>query len=280
MGKYKPKKQKKNEKPKNQCDIESFLGGDRQFKKINKNKSNKNSIGQVNHKPANNENINNNEDEPNKDINDENNVNLSIFNKYIFDIKNSSNKREYKDLDIVKNNNHSKNYTNSPLHLSEAEINSCLNPLTQYPKTKMKSSIGSKQKKLYNKFNLKFQDETDKKLNKEKDKDIGIELLDNYGYSETNYNSNREIFTNPSLSNEIKKDKKLSSKENKDINVGKNVLKKEEEKLIYIGDDESSVDNNEIKILNEDKKEKQEIAQISGFNLDDYKNTFFELDKF
>ena len=206
-------------------------------------------------------------------------MNLNIFNKYIFDIKNSSNKREYKDLDIVKNNNHSKNYTNSSLRLSEAEINSCLNPLTQYPKTKMKSSIGSKQKKLYNKFNLKFQDETDKKVNKEKEKDIGIELLDNYGYSETNYNSNREIFTNPSFLNEIKKDKKLSSKENKDINARNNVIKKEEEKLIYI-DDESSMENNEIKILNEDKKEKKEIAQISGFNLDDYKNTFFELDKF
>lgn len=279
MGKYKPKKQKKNEKPKNQCDIESFLGGDHQFKKINKNKSNKNNIGQVKPKLTNNENINNNEDEPNKEINDENSLNLNIFNKYIFDIKNSSNKREYKDLDIVKNNNHSKNYTNSSLRLSEAEINSCLNPLTQYPKTKMKSSIGSKQKKLYNKFNLKFQDETDKKVNKEKEKDIGIELLDNYGYSETNYNSNREIFTNPSFLNEIKKDKKLSSKENKDINARNNVIKKEEEKLIYI-DDESSMENNEIKILNEDKKEKKEIAQISGFNLDDYKNTFFELDKF
>jgi hypothetical protein len=279
MGKYKPKKQKKNEKPKNQCDIESFLGGDHQFKKVNKNKSNKNNIGQVKPKLTNNENINNNEDEPNKEINDENSLNLNIFNKYIFDIKNSSNKREYKDLDIVKNNNHSKNYTNSSLRLSEAEINSCLNPLTQYPKTKMKSSIGSKQKKLYNKFNLKFQDETDKKVNKEKEKDIGIELLDNYGYSETNYNSNREIFTNPSFLNEIKKDKKLSSKENKDINARNNVIKKEEEKLIYI-DDESSMENNEIKILNEDKKEKKEIAQISGFNLDDYKNTFFELDKF
>ena len=144
----------------------------------------------------------------------------------------------------------------------------------------MRSSIGSKQKKLYNKFKLKFQDESEKKDNKEKDKDIGIELLDNYGFSETNYNSNKEIFTNPYLSNEIKNDKKILSKAFKDINKENLMPKKDEEKLIYIGDDESSVENNEIKIVNEDKKEKDEFSKISGFNLDDYKNTFFDLDKF
>ena len=277
MGKYKPKKQKKNEKPKNQCDIESFLGGNNKIKKIHKNKSNNNINNDI-PKPANNENINNNEDEPNKEGEDENNVNLNIFNKYIFDVKNSSNKREYNELDIVKNNNRSKNCTDSSLHLTEAELNSCFNPLTQYPKTKMKSSIGSKQKKLYSKFNLKFQDETDKKVNK--DKDLGIELLNNYGFSETNYNSNKEIFTNPSLSNEIKDEKKILSKTIKDINRDNNTPKKDEEKLIYIGDDDSSVENNEIKIVHEDNKEKKESAISSGFNLDDYKNTFFDLDKF
>ena len=277
MGKYKPKKQKKSEKPKNQCDIESFLGGNNKIKKIHKNKSNNNINNDI-PKPANNENINNNEDEPNKGGEDENNVNLNIFNKYIFDIKNSSNKRTYNELDTVKNNNRSKNCTDSSLHLTEAELNSCFNPLTQYPKTKMKSSIGSKQKKLYSKFNLKFQDETDKKINK--DKDLGIELLNNYGFSETNYNSNKEIFTNPSLSNEIKDEKKILSKKIKDINRDNNTPKKDEEKLIYIGDDDSSVENNEIKIVHEDKKEKKESAIRSGFNLDDYKNTFFDLDKF
>ena len=279
MGKYKPKKQKKNEKPKNQCDIESFLGGNNKIKKIQKKKSS-NNINNNNPNLANDENINNNEDEPNKEDNDENIVNLSIFDKYILDIKNSSNKRSYNDLDIVKNNNRSKDIANSSLHLSEADLNSCFNPLTQYPKTKMKSSIGSKQKKLYNKFKLKFQDESEKKDNKEKDKDIGIELLDNYGFSETNYNSNKEIFTNPYLSNEIKNDKKILSKAFKDINKENLMPKKDEEKLIYIGDDESSVENNEIKIVNEDKKEKDEFSKISGFNLDDYKNTFFDLDKF
>jgi len=279
MGKYKPKKQKKNEKPKNQCDIESFLGGNNKLKKIHTNKSNNNIINN-NPKKDNNENINNNEDESNNGDNDENKVNLSIFDKYILDIKNSSNKREYNDLDIVKNNNRSKDCANSSLHLSEADLNSCFNPLTQYPKTKMRSSIGSKQKKLYNKFKLKFQDESEKKDNKEKDKDIGIELLDNYGFSETNYNSNKEIFTNPYLSNEIKNDKKILSKAFKDINKENLMPKKDEEKLIYIGDDESSVENNEIKFVNEDKKEKDEFSKISGFNLDDYKNTFFDLDKF
>ena len=279
MGKYKPKKQKKNEKPKNQCDIESFLGGNNKIKKIHKNKSNNNINNDI-QKPANNENINNNEDEPNKEGEDENNVNLNIFNKYIFDVKNSSNKRAYNELDIVKNNNRSKNCSNSSLHLTEAELNSCFNPLTQYPKTKMKSSIGSKQKKLYSKFNLKFQDETDKKVNKDKDKEIGIELLNNYGFSETNYNSNKEIFTNPSLSNEIKDEKKILSKTIKDINRDNYTPKKDEEKLIYIGDDDSSVENNEIKIVHEDNKEKKESAISSGLNLDDYKNTFFDLDKF
>ena len=279
MGKYKPKKQKKSEKPKNQCDIESFLGGNNKIKKIHKNKSNNNINNDI-PKPANNENINNNEDEPNKEDEDENNVNLNIFNKYIFDVKNSSNKRAYNELDIVKNNNRSKNCSNSSLHLTEAELNSCFNPLTQYPKTKIKSSIGSKQKKLYSKFNLKFQDETDKKVNKDKDKEIGIELLNNYGFSETNYNSNKEIFTNPSLSNEIKDEKKILSKTIKDINRDNYTPKKEDEKLIYIGDDDSSVENNEIKIVHEDKKEKKESVISSGLNLDDYKNTFFDLDKF
>ena len=290
MGKYNPKKNKKNEKnekPKNQCGIDTFLGGNEYNKKHKKQKSNSNIINfNINRpKQKTNENINNNEDEDDKGIEDENdnNVNLDIFNKYIFDIKNSSNKkRTHKDLDIkinnINNNNHSKNFANSTLHLTNEDLNKCYNPLTQYPRTKLKSSIGSKQKKLYNKFNLKFQDESDRK-----EKDIGIDMLDNYGFSETNFNSNKEIFTNPSLSNELNKkndsDKNIASKENKDF-------KKVEEKFIYI-DDDSNEDNNEIK--NEDEKKKnidnkeendESVNVDNEFNFDDYKNTIFTLDKF
>ena len=286
MGKHKAKKQKKSEKPKNQFGIESFFGIKKDVKKNKKEKldnSNNNDINNngLNLKESNDENINNNSDEKNKEINDENNVNLSVFNKYIFGIKNSNNKRTYKDLDIVKNNNYSKNYTITNLHLSKEELNSCYNPLTQYPQTKNKSSIGSKQKKLYNKFNLKFGDETNKK-----EKNLGLELLDNYGFSETNFNSNKEIFTNPSLSNDLNKkniyDKKNSSKENKDINNASKENKNDEEKFIYIGDDTNSEENEEIEYVKEEKNEKEvkDTGKFDLFNLDDYKNTVFTLDKF
>ena len=283
MGKYKPKKKNKNERPKNQFGIESFLGGNNKFKKIQKpikknidnNKNQNNSI--------NDENINNNEDDKSSDINDENSensLNLNIFNKYIFNYKNSSNKRTSKDIDLIKDtkNIHSKNYTNSNLRLTKDELNSCYNPLTQYPKTKIKSSIGSKQKELYNKFNLKFQDDTEKK---KKDINIdNIDLLDNYGFSETNYNSNKEIGSNTTLANNdlIKK--------NNLINLDKEKDKKDDkidEDFIYIGDD----DSNEEKVEKEEKEEKEEEKEenhdkvnFEGFNLDDYKNTVFTLDKF
>ena len=286
MEKHKTKKQKKNEKPKNQFGIESFFGLKKEPKKNKKDKHdilNKSNIirNEIIQKESNNENINNNEDEKNKDINDENNINLSFFNKYIFGIKNSSTKRTYNDLDITKTNNYSKNYTNTNLRLSEEEINSSYNPLTQYPKTKEKSSIGSKQKRLYNKFNLKFRDETDKK-----EKNLGLEMLDNYGFSETNFNSNKEIFTNPSMANDIIKknnnDIKNPFKENKDINKEDKDLKNEEEKFIYIGDDNYSEENNEIKYEQEEKegKEENDDGKLDLFNLDDYKNTVFTLDKF
>ena len=287
MGKNKIKKQKKSEKPKNQFGIESFFGVKKDVKKNKKEKldniNNHNNITNIdlNQKESNDENINNNSEEKNnKEINDENNINLSLFNKYIFGIQNSNNKRTYKDLDIVKNNNYSKNYTNTNLHLSKEELNSCYNPLTQYPQTKNKSSIGSKQKKLYNKFNLKFQDETNKK-----EKDLGLEMLDNYGFSETNFNSNKEIFTNPTLSNDI--DKKInnekinSSKENKDINNVDQEIKKEEENFIYIGDDNYSEEKDEIEcVQKKEEKEEKDTGKLDLFNLDDYKNTVFTLDKF
>ena len=285
MGKHKTKKQKKNEKPKNQFGIESFFGLKKEPKKNKKDKhdnsNNSNVIrNEIIQKESNDENINNNEDEKNKDINDENKVNLSFFNQYIFGITNSNTKRTYNDLDITKNNNYSKNYTNTNLHLSKEEINSCYNPLTQYPKTKEKSSIGSKQKRLYSKFNLKFHDETNKK-----EKDLGLELMDNYGFSETNFNSNKEIFTNPSLSNDINKKNnniiKNPSKENKDINKEDKDSKNVDEKFIYIGDDDNS-EENEVNFEHEEKevKEEKDNEKLDLFNLDDYKNTVFTLDKF
>ena len=285
MGKYKTKKLKKNEKPKDQFGIESFFGKKDELKKAKKDKPNKNKINNniinINPKPATNENINNNEEEQifiNKEINDENNINLSFFDKYIFDIKNSNNKRTYNDLNIIKNNNHSKNCADSILHLSKAELNSCSNPLTQYPKTKLKSSIGTKQKQLYNKFNLKFQDSTDKKA-----KNDGLEMLDNYVLSETNFVSNKEIFSNPSMSNELNKnnnnDRNISSKEKQNINKKENEMIKTEEKFIYIGDDDYSEEIKDKKEENEEKEE-SDLGKLDGFDLDEYKNTVFTLDKF
>ena len=153
---------------------------------------------------------------------------------------------------------------------------------------------------LYDKFNLRFQDETNKKekekgseKEKEKDKDLGLEMLDNYGFSETNYNSNKEIFTNPLLCKDIinknnnnnnDNDKKNSLKENKYINNEYKESKKAEEKFIYIGDDNSD-ETEEIKCeqkKKEDMKENKEkdVGNDDFINLDDYKNTFFTLDKF
>ena len=249
------------------------------MKKIKKQQKPKNIINNSNGNPKviNNENINNEADENDNIINDENKVNLNnFFDKYIFDAKNPVEKRAFKDLDNIKNNIHSKNCANSNLHLSNHGLNSCYNPLTQFPKTKDKSSIGSKQKKLYNKFNLKFTDETDKK-----NKDLGLELLDNYGFSETNYNSNKEIFTNPSFSNDImKKDdnsKKINSKENINMIKDNKETKEQEENFIYIGDDDNSENINEIKV---EKDKKDNYGYIDELNLDDYRNNNFILDKF
>ena len=284
MGKYKAKKNKKNEKPKNQFGIESFFLNKIENKKALKEKtSNKNIINNdkndIAPKSETNENINNNEDVKINQNNDENKINLSFFDNYIFGIENSAKKRTYKDLDINKNNNRSKDCANSILHLSKAEMDSCYNPLTQYPKTKLKSSIGSKQKEMYKKYNLKFQDSTDKK---EKEKDMGLDILNNYAMSETNFNSNKEIMSNPSLQNDLNKknnnDIKNESKEKKE-------LKKAEEKFIYIGDDDYSEENKDINVIKDEKeenkeKEESDIDNFFGLNLDDYKNTYFTLDKF
>jgi len=265
MGKYKPKKKNKNEKPKNQIGIEFFLNGNNNFKKIKKPKINNDNVHII-QKNKTNENINNNEDNKSSDNNDENSqisVNLNIFNKYIFDGKDSSNKRTIKDLDLtqnIKNNFHSKNYSNSSFLLSKNNSKTCYNPLTQYPKTKPKSSIGSKQKELYNKFNLKFHDESDQKK-----KNVELDNLDSYGFSETNFNSNKELGTNSSLSNEL--NKKVDK--NKEKNNDKDKDKKFEDDFIYIGDDVDS-----------EKEEKKSKGNFDVFNLDDYKNKIFTLDKF
>ena len=307
MGKYKTKKLKKNEKPKNQFGIESFFGAKKEPKKRNSNINNNandnisnNMNNVINQKIYDNENIDNNEDKNIKEINNENSINLGFFNDYIFNLKNSSSKRTYNDLEIIKDKNHSKKNTNPNFIFSKEDMNLCYNPLIKYPQTKNKPSIGSKQKKLYDKFNLRFQDETNKKekekgseKEKEKDKDLGLEMLDNYGFSETNYNSNKEIFTNPLLCKDIinknnnnnnDNDKKNSLKENKYINNEYKESKKAEEKFIYIGDDNSD-ETEEIKC---DQKKKEDIKENKQkdlgnddfINLDDYKNTFFTLDKF
>ena len=140
------KKQKKNIKSKNQTDIESFLSGKNNKFKIIKTTENINNI--INMNFTTNENINNNEDEKIiKDINDENCVNSNFFDKYIFDSQNMDNKRTSQDLNtIIKNNNHTKNFTNSDLCISSKELSFCFNPLTRHSKTKTKNNIISKQK--------------------------------------------------------------------------------------------------------------------------------------
>ena len=309
MGKFKTKKLKKNEKPKNQFGIESFFGNKKEALKrnnsniINNNKNINNNINnisdnnvnnEINPKLYDNENIDNNEDKNIKEINNENSINLGFLNNYIYNIKNTSSKRTYDELDIIKNKNNSKKYNSSNPLLKKDDMNPCYNPLIKYPQTKNKPSIGSKQKKLYNKFNLKFQDETDKKEKEkenDKEKDLGLELMDNYGFCETNFTSNKEIFTNPLLSKEaINKNnniygKKNSSKENKDINKEYKESKKNEENFIYIGDDDNSEEDDEIKCVKEKKENEKalkenDLENIDLINLDDYKNTFFALDKF
>ena len=109
--------------------------------------------------------------------------------------------------------------------------------------------------------------------------------MDNYVFSDTNFNSNKEIFTNPSLSNDINKKNnniiKNPSKEKKDTNKEDKDSKNVDEKFIYIGDDDNS-EENEVNFEHEEKevREEKDNEKLDLFNLDDYKNTVFTLDKF
>jgi len=283
------KKQKKNEKPKNQAGIESFF--------VNSNKKD------IKKAKKNNKNINtsiskNNEEEKNKDIqaNDENKIN--IFDSYCFNIdniENIDNKRTFNDLDLFKDkkdNNFTKANSNPGLHLSNKELNSCYNPLTQFRKknktcknnittTQISNSIiNSKQKKIYSKFSLKFKDEEDENENKIKHEDaknkiyknnknsIDINLLDNYCFSENNTNNAKDefTFTSPSIELtkklgiktknlfEIKQEKHIDRLDNKPLRRTRNA---KENEYIKIEDDKEEIkiedDKEEIKV-EDDKK--------------------------
>ena len=128
---------------------------------------------------------------------------------------------------------------------------------------------------MHKKFNLKIQNGSEIKT-----KNSEIELLDNYGFSESNFKNNKSLSKNSYLQelNLKKKSEKnyinIIQKEIKDIKV--------EEDCIYIEED----NDNEI-VLNEDddiesiKEEiKEEQKNLDFFNLDLYKNTVFNLDKF
>ena len=214
-GQYKGgQKKKKNERPKNQIGIDSFFLNNNKNNNNNNNKKKKknqskittktNSSLSFDNKDNNNENKTNNEDNKGRD-NDENNVNLSDFNNYCFKISNFNNKRTFNELDIFKNDkqgNITKNYENSGLHLLNTDLNCCYNPLSQYKKDnkKKKPIINSKQKKLYNKFSLKFKDEDEDKEEEEKIKKRKADLInfDSYNFSESNFNSAKDESTFPS----------------------------------------------------------------------------------
>ena len=335
FGKYKgPKKQKKSEKPKNQIGIESFFLNNNNNKKDNKKikkikktsknkiKNNNNLLIKENNNDENNENNNQNNNEDDKSqSNDENNVNMSFLNDYTFNIDNISNitninnKRNFNDLDLYKNNkqkNLSKNYQQkSGLHLSNSDLNACYNPLTQLKKETKKdnknSSINSKQKKIYNKFSLKFKDEDE-----EEDKKPDLGFLDNYNFSETNFDKNykNDLFI-PFSSGDI--DKKCKNDTNYFINKPGTYMEsfiddysdkkiyERVEKIIRIEDEKQNKDDiksenekdeikseektdegkkDEDKDEDEDEDENKKEVKDDSFNFDSYKNTFFSLDKF
>ena len=226
IGKYKGgKKQKKLEKPKNQTGIEYFF--------VNNNKKDIKKAKKSN-KKINTSISKNNEEEMNKDNNGNDENKINIFDSYCFNIdniENIDNKRTFNDLDLFKDkklNNYTKANSNPGLHLSNKELNSCYNPLTQFRKknktsknkiisTQVSNSIiNSKQKKIYSKFSLKFKDEDDEnkivneevknKINKNKNT-IDINLLDNYCFSENNTNNakNKDEYTFTSPSGELSK---------------------------------------------------------------------------
>ena len=292
------KKQRKSEKPKNQAGIESFF-----LNKDNKKKENKKNIKikkiNVNEKKKSsfsNEEVNNNQFEK-LDKNDENNVNFNFLNNYTFNVENFDNKRTINDLGIFKNNNlknFSKNYQKTGLHLSNDELDCCYNPLTQFKKEQKgketkKPRINSKQKKIYNKFGLKFKDEEE---DEKKDAKTNLDLciLDNYNFSENNFNSTKDEFTLPSSSCEQAKKNENENNKNCYLNKpniymesfndkysSKEKKEKVEEKVeecIKIEDISDEIKNIEEK--NENKNEEGE----KSFNLEKYKNTIFTLDKF
>lgn len=317
IGKYKGgKKQKKNEKPKNQIGIESFFGKNNK-KDIKKDKkSNKNINTSISK---------NNEEENNKDnkdniVNDENKIN--IFDSYSFNInniENIDNKRTFNDLELFKDKNRS-NYikanSNPGLHLSNKELNSCYNPLTQFRKNKTSknniittqvsnSIINSKQKKIYSKFSLKFKDEDDeneilevkikKKNNNNKNTKntknaFDINLLDNYCFSENNINNSKDEFTFTSPLGEPSKKLDNKSKilfETKLMTQieplkGKNLRRtkdKKEKEYIKIEDDKE-----EIKIDDDDKeeikvKDNKEGIKIENIKIGNKKDIKIEDDK-
>ena len=297
------KKKKKSEKPKDQYGIESFFLNNNAKKEKKKNNPFPKKIGKK-EKKKNYSDLEENkeEEEKSKEFNDENNVNNNIFSNYSFNLANCDNKRTINDLDFYKSNdnnkrNYSKNFQSSGLHLSNTEFNSCYNPFTQYKKENKtkenkKLSINSRQKKLYNKFNLKFKDE-DEEEEEDKEKKINFDFsnvpnldlgnIDNYNFSETILNSTKEELTLPSSSGELAKKNENSNKvifvdkpgnymESFNDTYSKKIKKQKREKFIQIEDEKE--DNDDKK--NEDKN----YAEDNSFNFDNYKNTIFSLDKF
>ena len=313
------KKLKKNEKPKNQIGIESFFLKNnkkdikKDFKKYKKNpiKKTENNENKIPLQDENDYNNNNNEDENSNNNNDENNVNMNFLNNYSFNIANfDNNKRTFNDLDLFKNNNnnnknYSKNYESTGLRLSNDELNSCSNPLIRYKKPKTKknskndnSSINSKQRKIYSKFRLKFKDDDDEdeKEEEEKKQNVDMNFLDSYTFSENNFKNTNDVFTLPTLPSSSGELSKKIENENKKKVKNKSVIytesfndkyyrKKKVEEVINIEDENDEDNNNEINEKNnndkkDNDKDKSDIHDDDTFNLDNYKNTVFVLDKF
>ena len=308
IGKYKGGKKQKKEKPKNQAGIESFFVNNNIKKDIKKVKKSNIKFNTSISK--------NNEEETNKDyqdnkVNDENKIN--IFESYCFNvnnIENIDNKRTFNDLDLFKDkkhNNYTKANSNPGLHLSNKELNSCYNPLTQFRKknktsknkiitTQVSNSIiNSKQKKIYSKFSLKFKDEEDEneignkieneevksKINKNKNT-FDINLLDNYCFSENNTNNTKDAFTFTSPLGELSKNLDNKSKNLFEIQPEKHIqpfklksLKRErntkQKEYIKIEDDKE-----EIKV--EDDKEGIEMGNKIPIKIEDDKEEIKILD--
>ena len=307
IGQYKGgQKKKKSERPKNQVGIDSFFLDNNKNKVVNKKetknlkkKSNKNanSISPGSNE-NNNENQNNNEDNKSRD-NDDKNINLNSFDNYSFKISNFKNKRTFNELDKFKENkqgNITKNFQNSGLHLSSTDLNCCYNPFTQYKKENKtkKPIINSKQKKLYNKFCLKFKDEDDEEEKKEQKKKVDLINLDSYNYSETNFNSTKDEFTLPSTSSGsgefLKKSKNMDNK-NYYVNKPGIYMASFDNKHLYKSDDNGKNEEcikiedekNEIKYdekKDENKEKDKDKEEDNSFNFEQYKNTVFLYDKF